>query len=104
MITFEAIDAGHGDALLVRYMGSTGYERIILVDAGPTSTGKQNGQSYDPLESTVLPRLAQVKQLRDTNGEDIKAGEDLLTLDLVVCTEMQRWPRMMLVGFTFFSI
>ncbi len=88
MITFEAIDAGHGDALLIRYMGSMGYERIILVDAGPSSTGKHNGNKYDPLTAAILPRLAEVKQRRDANGDDIKAGEELLTLDLVVCTHV----------------
>ncbi len=88
MITFEAIDAGHGDALLVRYMGDMGFERIILIDAGPSSTGKHNGKKYDPLTTAILPRLAELKASRDENPDDGKAREDLLTVDLVVCTHV----------------
>ncbi len=88
MITFEAIDAGHGDALLVRYMGDMDFERIILIDGGPSSTGVHNGNAYSPLRETILPRLAEVKAERDANGSDIKAGSDLLTIDLAVCTHV----------------
>ncbi len=37
MFILEAIDAAHGDAILVRYKGNAGFERIILVDGGPPS-------------------------------------------------------------------
>jgi beta-lactamase superfamily II metal-dependent hydrolase len=90
MITFEAIDAGHGDAILIRYKGGLGFERILLIDAGPDSTGSHNGPSYKPLTKTVLPRLMEIKAERDAKSEDedIKAGEPELTLDLVVCTHV----------------
>lgn len=90
MIIFEAIDAGHGDAILIRYQGTLGFERILLIDAGPDSTGGHNGASYKPLTKSVLPRLLEIKAERDAKSadEDIKAGEPQLTLDLVVCTHV----------------
>lgn len=90
MIIFEAIDAGHGDAILIRYQGTHGFERILLVDAGPDSTGGHNGPSYKPLTKTILPRLLEIKAERDAKSEDqdIKAGEPELTLDLLVCTHV----------------
>ena len=90
MITFEAIDAGHGDAIVIRYMGDMGYERVLLIDAGPDSTGKHNEGSYSPLKERIIPRLLEIKAERDARSpdEDITAGDPELDLDLVVCTHV----------------
>lgn len=90
MIIFEAIDAGHGDAVLVRYQGNGGFERIILVDGGPKSAKDVQGKNYVPYETRVIPRLMQIKQERDKKKrtEDIHAGEPRLALDLVACTHI----------------
>ncbi len=90
MITFEAIDAGHGDAIVIRYMGDMGFERVMLIDAGPDSTGSHNGGSYSPLKTRIIPRLLEIKAERDAKStdEDITAGDPELALDLVVCTHV----------------
>jgi beta-lactamase superfamily II metal-dependent hydrolase len=90
MIIFEAIDTGHGDAILVRYPGNAGFERIILVDGGPKSATNEHGKAYIPYETRVVPRLMQIKRERDAKKrtEDIRAGEPLLALDLVACTHI----------------
>lgn len=90
MIIFEAIDAGHGDAILVRYQGNAGFERIILVDGGPKSAINEHGKAYIPYETRLIPRLSEIKQERDAKKktEDIRAGEPVLAIDLVVCTHI----------------
>jgi beta-lactamase superfamily II metal-dependent hydrolase len=90
MIIFEAIDAGHGDAILVRYHGNAGFERIILVDGGPKSANNGRGTAYVPYETRVIPRLMEIKRDRDAKKktEDIRAGQPVLSLDLVVCTHI----------------
>jgi hypothetical protein len=90
MITFEAIDAAHGDAILLRYKGNGGFERIILVDGGPKSAKNENGETYIPYETRIIPRLMEIKQERDKKKktEDIRAKEPVLALDLVVCTHI----------------
>lgn len=90
MVIFEAIDAAHGDAILVRYQGNAGFQRIILVDAGPKSAHDENGDKYVPYEKRVIPRLLQIKAERDKKSasEDIRAGQPTLALDLVMCTHI----------------
>lgn len=90
MIIFEAIDAAHGDAILVRYKGNAGFERIILVDGGPKSASNEHGKAYVPYETRVIPRLMEIKKERDNKKttEDIRAGQPELALDLVVCTHI----------------
>ena len=90
MIIFEAIDAAHGDAILVRYKGNAGFERIILVDGGPKSASNEHGKAYVPYETRVIPRLMEIKKERDKKKttEDIRAGQPELALDLVVCTHI----------------
>ena len=80
MVIFEAIDAAHGDAILVRYQGNGGFERIILVDAGPKSAHDEKGNKYVPYEKRVIPRLLQIKEERDkkSESEDIHAGQPSL--------------------------
>jgi beta-lactamase superfamily II metal-dependent hydrolase len=90
MVIFEAIDAAHGDAILVRYQGTSGFQRIILVDAGPKSANDEKGNAYVPYEKRVIPRLMEIKEERDEKpaAEDIRAGEATLAVDLVVCTHI----------------
>jgi hypothetical protein len=90
MVIFEAIDAAHGDAILVRYKGTGGFQRIILVDAGPKSAHNENDEKYIPFEKRVIPRLMQIKAERDarSKNEDIHSGQATLSLDLVVCTHI----------------
>ena len=58
MVIFEAIDAAHGDSILVRYQGNSGFQRIILVDAGPKSANNEDGEKYVPYEDRVIPAPA----------------------------------------------
>jgi hypothetical protein len=90
MVIFEAIDAAHGDAILVRYQGTTGFERIILVDAGPKSANDEKGNKYVPYEKRVIPRLMEIKEERDQKpaDEDVRAGQPTLAVDLVMCTHI----------------
>jgi hypothetical protein len=90
MVIFEAIDAAHGDAILVRYQGNAGFQRIILVDAGPKSAQDEKGNKYVPYEKRVIPRLLEIKEERDRKpaSEDIRAGQPELALDLVMCTHI----------------
>jgi hypothetical protein len=90
MMIFEAIDAAHGDAVLVRYQGNGGFERIILVDGGPKSAKNGAGAAYVPYQTRIVPRLMEIKKERDAKkkAEDIHAGQPELALDLVVCTHI----------------
>lgn len=90
MVIFEAIDAAHGDAILVRYQGTAGFERVILVDAGPKSANDEKGKAYVPYEKRVIPRLMEIKEVRDRKpaDEDIRAGEPTMAIDLIVCTHI----------------
>jgi ribonuclease BN (tRNA processing enzyme) len=90
MLIFEALDAGHGDALIVRYPGSQDYQRVLLIDGSAASTGSHYKESYKPLESSILPRLLQIKQDRDkrTKTEDIHSGKEKLVIDLAICTHV----------------
>jgi len=90
MVIFEAIDAAHGDAILVRYQGNSGFQRIILVDAGPKSANNEDGEKYVPYEDRVIPRLLEIKAERDAQpkSEDIRSGQPTLALDLVMCTHI----------------
>ena len=46
MMIFEAIDAGHGDAIMLRYRSENmGCERVIvLIEAGPKSAKNEKGE------------------------------------------------------------
>lgn len=90
MLIVEAIDAGHGDAILVRYPGSAGYERILLIDGGPPSARTENGEVFRPYADRVVPRLMEIKAERDKKPKsmDIHRGQPTLVLDLVVCTHI----------------
>ena len=90
MVIFEAIDAAHGDAILVRYQGTKGFQRVILVDAGPKSANDEKGNAYVPYEKRVIPRLMEIKEERDQKptDEEIRAGEATFAVDLVVCTHI----------------
>jgi beta-lactamase superfamily II metal-dependent hydrolase len=90
MVIFEAIDAAHGDAILVRYQGTKGFQQVILVDAGPKSANDEKGNAYVPYEKRVIPRLLEIKEERDQKpaDEEIRAGEAAVAVDLVVCTHI----------------
>ena len=90
MIIFEAIDAAHGDAILIRYKANAGFERILLIDGGPKSANDETGKAYIPYEKRVIPRLMEIKKERDAKKktEDIRAGQPELALDLAVCTHI----------------
>jgi hypothetical protein len=90
MVIFEAIDAAHGDAILVRYQGTQGFQRVILVDAGPKSANDEKGNAYVPYEKRVIPRLMEIKEERDQKpaDEEIRAGEATFAIDLVMCTHI----------------
>ena len=88
MMIFEAIDAAFGDAILIRYPGNMGFERIILIDGGPKSATNEKGTRYVPYETRVVPRLMEIKKERDANPNDLNAGRPRLDLDLVVCTHI----------------
>lgn len=90
MVIFEAIDAAHGDSILVRYQGTKGFQQVILVDAGPKSANDEKGNAYVPYEKRVIPRLMEIKEERDEKptDEEIRAGEATFAVDLVVCTHI----------------
>lgn len=90
MLIFEAIDAAHGDAILVRYKGAGGFQRIILVDGGPKSARNEKDESYIPFATRIIPRLMQIKAERDakSKNDDIHSGQATVSLDLVVCTHI----------------
>jgi beta-lactamase superfamily II metal-dependent hydrolase len=88
MLVFEAIDAGFGDAILLRYPGDGGFERIILIDGGPKSATDENDDRFVPYEKRIVPRLMEIKKERDKNPNDLNAGRPVLDLDLVVCTHI----------------
>ncbi len=88
MITFEAVNAGHGDAIILRYPGDGGYERILLIDGGPKSARDAGGGRFTPLDDHLIPRLAEIKVGRDASQDDILAGRPDLHLDLVACTHI----------------
>jgi hypothetical protein len=68
MFTLEALQADHGDALLLRF-GADG-ERLIVIDGGPTGIYRRSLQ----------PRLNQLRNGRDPN--------DPLVLDRVIVSHM----------------
>ena len=43
---FEALNAGHGDCLLLHLPGTNGSRKLILVDGGPGSAGRQDGTNF----------------------------------------------------------
>lgn len=90
MLIFEALDAGHGDALIVRYPGSLKAQRVLLIDGSAASTGSHYKKSYKPLETSILPRLMEIKKERDKpeNSADIHSGKEKLVIDLVICTHV----------------
>jgi len=83
MMIFEAIDAGHGDAILLRYRSeNVGRERVMLIDGGPKSARNEKGDSYIPYQTRIIPRLMELRKERGG------AADSVLPLDLVVCTHI----------------
>ena len=63
MMIFEAIDAGHGDAILLRYRSeNVGLERVMLIDGGPKSARNEKGNPYIPYQTRIIPRLMELKE------------------------------------------
>jgi hypothetical protein len=92
MLTFEALDAGHGDALIIRFPSpdSLKYERVLVIDGGPSMTGQHYKEGFSPLETSILPRLTQIREERDKRPveQDKQSGKPELLIDLVVCTHV----------------
>lgn len=74
---FEALNAGHGDCLLLHLPGANGSRKLILVDGGPGSAARRNGTKFRPSDE-LIRRLAKI-----ANGSD-----GTVKLDLVVCTHI----------------
>ncbi len=89
-LIIEAIDAAHGDAILVRfYDPDAEHERLLLVDAGPKAATGPDGVKYVPYETRIVPRLTAIRKERDARAlVDIRAGLPATVLDLVVCTHI----------------
>ncbi|MGO8080488.1 hypothetical protein [Rhizobium leguminosarum] len=56
MLVFEALNALHGDCLLLRYADTQGKSRLWLIDGGPRS-GNVNGARLSVWKDVMLPRL-----------------------------------------------
>ena len=70
MMIFEAIDAGHGDAILLRYRSeNVGRERVMLIDGGPKSARNEKGESYIPYQTRIIPRLMELRKERGGAAE-----------------------------------
>lgn len=78
MFTVEAIDAGHGDCFLIRFIGNGGANRTILIDGGPDKAEAREG-NHMPYRDRLLPRLMQLRAA---------SSAPKLKLDLVVCTHI----------------
>lgn len=103
-IILDAIDAGHGDAFLLRYYDDDNeVPRLLLVDGGPTSASdpRDNVNAHDgppppahgprfvPYEKTLVPWLSKVRsQLAADHRLGGRANETKTVLDLVVCTHI----------------
>jgi glyoxylase-like metal-dependent hydrolase (beta-lactamase superfamily II) len=87
---FEAVDAGHGDAIILHWVQTDPVfgrsRRFMLIDGGPGST-QGIGGSYAPLKTALLPRLTALKAERDADAKDVQRGQPL-ALDVVVCTHV----------------
>lgn len=88
MLIFEALDAGHGDALIIRFPGSQDFQRVLLIDGSAARTGGHYKESYKPLATSILPRLIQIKDEIDANPEDLHANDAKLQIDLAICTHV----------------
>lgn len=87
MIVFEAIDAGHGDCLLLRWTTASGRAAIMVIDGGPKSAG-DGGMKFSPWRDRLSPRLAALKGAITGTPEDPLPGDARLPLSLVVCTHV----------------
>lgn len=74
---FEALNAGHGDCLLLRLPGPNGTEQLVLVDGGPRSAKRPDGTSFRPT-AELMRRLGML-----ANGMP-----PTIVLDAVVCTHI----------------
>ena len=59
MVVFEALNALHGDCLILRYDDAQGERRTWIVDGGPRSA-EVNGEPVSVLRDVLLPRLKQI--------------------------------------------
>ncbi|HRE19421.1 MAG TPA: MBL fold metallo-hydrolase [Rhabdaerophilum sp.] len=86
----EAIDAGHGDALLVRYYRENGdIPVILLVDGGPSSARNPKRETFNPYKDRVIPWLREVRENLEAEGRlGARANDPNVVLDLVVCTHI----------------
>jgi beta-lactamase superfamily II metal-dependent hydrolase len=74
---FEALNAGHGDCLLLHLPGVNGAQKLILVDGGPGSAARQDSTKFRPSDE-LIRRLSQIA----------KGSKGAVKLDLVVCTHI----------------
>jgi len=76
-VIFEALNAGHGDCLLLRLPGPADAEELILVDGGPRLAKCADGQSFRPT-GELIRRL----------GMLASGVPPAIMLDAVVCTHI----------------
>jgi hypothetical protein len=74
---FEALNAGHGDCLLLRLPGVNGAQSLILVDGGPGSAARPDGTTFRPSDE-LIRRLSQIAS----------GSKGTVKLNLVVCTHI----------------
>ena len=90
MFIFEAIDAAHGDAILLALSRAIWDSNASSWwTQGPRARGTKRATTYIPYETRVIPRLLELKEERDANAETTSApGKNVLAIDLVVCTHI----------------
>lgn len=86
----EAIDAGHGDSILVRYYREDGNVPVmLLVDGGPSSARNTQRETYWPYMDRIVPWLHEVRENLENEGRlGVRTGNPNVILDLVVCTHI----------------
>lgn len=87
MIRFEAVDAGFGDCLLLRWTNDFGLASVMVVDGGPKSA-PDGAKRFSPWRERLAPRLAEIRKELAGLPEDPLPGDPRLPLDLVVCTHV----------------
>lgn len=78
---FEALDAGHGDMLLLTYGPEP---RRLLIDGGPSKVGRGAAAPYSPVDDRLMPLLRALAPPPMLPGMPAPP----VHLDLVVCTHI----------------
>lgn len=94
MLIVDAIDAGHGDSILLRFHDKDGdVTRMILVDGGPRSAKirehEAGAEAYVPYETRIVPWLQEIqKAMGEPDALGVRGNNSEIVLDLVVCTHI----------------